>query len=131
MSVSDHALNKSPVFSLLLAQCLLAISVAILLFFMKGMVAGYSALCGGLIARLPNLYLARKAFQYDGARSARLIVRSFYLGEAGKLVLTAALFVLVFIEIKPLSALSLFLGFIATQLVCWVAPLLVTSNKIK
>ncbi len=48
-----------------------------------GVVAGYSGLCGGLIALLPNMYFAHRAFRFPGARAAQAIVRSFYAGEAG------------------------------------------------
>ena len=90
----------------------------------RGDVAGYSGLCGGLIAWLPNLYFAHKAFRFSGARAAQAIVRSFYAGEAGKLVLTAVLFALVFAGVKPLDAADLFGVFLLTQLVNWFAPLL-------
>ncbi|MBB3102997.1 ATP synthase protein I [Azomonas macrocytogenes] len=73
-----------------------------------GYVAGYSGLLGGLIAWVANLYFAYKAFRYFGARSVRAVVQSIWSGEMGKLILTAALFALVFVGVRPLQPLALF-----------------------
>jgi len=88
-----------------------------------GMVTGWSALLGGFIAWMPNLYFALRAFRYRGARAAQQIVRSFYAGAFGKMILTMGLFAIVFIKVKPLSALALFTGFIAVQTISWIVPL--------
>lgn len=82
------------VFPMLLAQGVVVLLAALVLWQWLGAVSGYSGLCGGLIAWLPNLYFAWKAFRFTGARAAQAIVRSFYAGEAGKLILTAVLFAL-------------------------------------
>jgi len=84
----------------------------VLCFLFFGMVAGYSALLGGLIAFLANLYFAFKAFRYFGARSARAIVQSLWAGEMGKQILAAALFALVFVGVKPLQPAALFVGYL-------------------
>ncbi|TBU75453.1 F0F1 ATP synthase subunit I [Phytopseudomonas daroniae] len=116
--------HRIPVFPVLVVQLIVVLLLAAALWQWRGAVAGYSGLCGGLIAWLPNLYFAHKAFRFSGARAAQAIVRSFYAGEAGKLVLTAVLFALVFAGVKPLDALVLFGVFLLTQLVNWFAPLL-------
>ncbi|GAB3395654.1 F0F1 ATP synthase subunit I [Azotobacter armeniacus] len=77
-----------------------------------GLVAGYSALLGGLIAWVANLYFAHKAFRYFGARSVKAVVQSLWSGEMGKLILTAALFALVFVGVQPLEPLALFGGYL-------------------
>ncbi len=117
-------LHRLPVFPILVVQLLVLLVLASACWYWKGTTAGYSGLCGGLIAWLPNLYFAHKAFRFSGARAAQAIVRSFYAGEAGKLVLTAVLFALVFAGVKPLDAAALFGVFLLTQLVNWFAPLL-------
>ncbi|UVE17811.1 F0F1 ATP synthase subunit I [Pseudomonas sp. LS44] len=117
--------HRLPVFPVLLLQLIVLGLAAILLWLCRGSVAGYSGLCGGLIAWLPNLYFAHKAFRFSGARAAQAIVRSFYAGEAGKLVFTAVLFALTFAGVKPLDALAVFGVFVLTQLVNWFAPLLI------
>ncbi|MET3050583.1 MULTISPECIES: F0F1 ATP synthase subunit I [Pseudomonas] len=116
--------HRWAVFPVLLAQCVVFLLATLTLWQWHGAVSGYSALCGGLIAWLPNVYFAWKAFRYTGARAAQAIVKSFYAGEAGKLILTAVLFALTFAGVKPLAPLAVFGVFLLTQLVSWFAPLL-------
>ncbi|MBS7662718.1 F0F1 ATP synthase subunit I [Pseudomonas lalucatii] len=123
--------HRLPVFPVLVVQLVVVLLAAVLLWQGHGVVAGYSGLCGGLIAWLPNLYFAHKAFRYSGARAAQAIVRSFYAGEAGKLILTAALFALTFAGVKPLEALAVFGVFLLTQLVNWFAPLLLKIRLLR
>jgi len=94
-------------------------------------VTGLSALLGGSIAWLPNTYFALRAFRYRGARAAQKIVRAFYAGAFGKMILTMAMFAIVFIKVKPLGALALFVGFAIVQTMNWVVPLLVAIKERK
>ncbi len=105
-------LHRMPVFRVLQAQALVAVLVALICAGGFGVVAGYSALLGGLIVLVANLYFAYKAFRFFGARSAQAIVQSFWAGEMGKLILTAALFALVFVVVHPLQPLALFTGYV-------------------
>jgi ATP synthase protein I len=120
--------HRLPVFPVLLTQLVVLLLAAVVLWQWRGAVSGYSGLCGGLIAWLPNLYFAYKAFRFSGARAAQAIVRSFYAGEAGKLILTAALFTLTFAGVKPLDALAVFGVFFLIQLVNWFSPLLMRTR---
>ncbi|MCY1509078.1 ATP synthase I chain [compost metagenome] len=120
--------HRIPVFPVLLAQLVVLLLAAVVIWQWRGTVAGYSGLCGGLIAWLPNVYFARKAFRFSGARAAQAIVRSFYAGEMGKLILTAVLFALTFAGVKPLDALAVFGVFLLTQSVSWFAPLLMRTR---
>ena len=94
-----------------------------------GQDAGLGAFLGGMTVWIPNCYFAYRAFKHRGARAARLIVRSFYTGAAGKMLLTAAMFTLVFVNVKPLNAPAVFLGFAAVQMLNWVVPLVVSKQK--
>lgn len=94
--------HRLAVFPVLLAQFVILLIAALALWYWHGVVAGYSGLCGGLIALLPNMYFAHRAFRFSGARAAQAIVRSFYAGEAGKLILTAVLFALTFAGVQPI-----------------------------
>ena len=116
--------HRLPVFPVLLAQLAVILLAAAALFGWRGAVSGYSGLCGGLIAWLPNLYFAHKAFRFSGARAAQSIVRSFYAGEAGKLILTAVLFALAFVGVEPLAPMQLFIGYLLALLAAACAPLL-------
>jgi len=120
--------HRLPVFPVLLAQLAVILLAAAALFGWRGTVSGYSGLCGGLIAWLPNLYFAHKAFRFSGARAAQAIVRSFYAGEMGKMILTAVLFALTFAGVKPLDAPAVFGVFLLTQAVSWFAPLLMRTR---
>lgn len=81
-----------------------------------------SAALGGAAAFIPNLYFALRVYRSAG-QEARKIVRSFYAGESGKLLLTAALFYMIFqlpnIEILPLLAV-----YMAALSVFWFALLM-------
>lgn len=59
-----------------------------------------SALLGGMVCIVPNAYFASKLFKYQGARSAKKIVNSFYKGEALKILISIFLFTAVFLLIK-------------------------------
>lgn len=104
-------LHRHPVFPLLLTQTGMVVLAGLLGWLWKGPVAGYSALLGGMIGLLPNLYFTYKAFRYFGARSAKAIVQSLWSGEMGKLILTAALFALVFAGVERLNVAALFAGY--------------------
>ncbi len=87
-----------------------------------GTIAALSATAGGIACLVPNAFFASRAFRYSGARSAPLILSSFYTGQAMKLLLTALIFSLIFIYLKPLNAGALFGGFVLVQSVIWVTP---------
>ena len=114
---------------ILLGQFLAMLVVAAAGLLLGGQVTGFSALLGGLIAWLPNTYFALRAFRYRGARAAQKIVRSFYAGAFGKMILTMAMFAVVFIKVKPLGALALFVGFALVQTMNWIVPLLVAIKE--
>ena len=123
---------RSPHFAvvkrLLLTQCVVAIIFPLVLL-PFGIIAAWSAAAGGIASLIPNAYFVHRAFRFSGARSAQKILRSFYSGEAIKLVLTALIFALTFIYLKPLNVAALFGGFILVQSVIWLTPLLTGQLK--
>ena len=122
-------MHLPPMHRVVVAQLALSVVLA-LIALPAGITYALSSLAGGLCCTLPNAYFVWRAFRYSGARSAKLIVSSFYRGEAGKLVLTAAGFTLVFTQIKTLEPLALFGAFILVQAVNWFAPLLLVRRKL-
>jgi len=84
-----------------------------------GQVAGISALLGGGIATAGSLVMAGVVFAGNTA-SAGKALSAFYLGEAVKLVVVVALFVLVLRMVK-VAPLAMFAAFGASLLVYWVA----------
>lgn len=91
--------------------------------------AALAAFLGGMTVVLPNSYFAYRAFRYRVARAAQLIVRSFYAGAAGKMLLTAGMFTLVFINLKPLNAPAVFIGFVLVQTLSWIVPLVISRQE--
>ncbi|MFL2499964.1 MAG: ATP synthase subunit I [Porticoccaceae bacterium] len=71
-----------------------------------------SALVGGMIQIIPQAWFSWQAFKYAGARQMALAVRSMYRGEFGKVVLTAALFAVVFNLETQWNYIALFAAFL-------------------
>ena len=90
---------------------------------LDGRVAGYSALLGSLACVIPNAFLALRLVIPRRDPGARALIRAAYIGELGKLALTVLIFSLVFVLVKPLAALPLFIGFIAAQLMTFAGLL--------
>jgi len=124
----QHQVERLRVIKLLLIWQLVGAVLAGGVALVWGVSAAKGALIGGLICWLPNCYFALRAFRYRGARAARKIVRSFYAGAAGKMVLTATMFTVVFINVRPLNALALFLGFAGVQTLSWIVPLALSRS---
>ena len=70
-----------------------------------------SAAVGGLIQIIPQAWFTRQAYRYSGARQVRNVVNAMYKGESGKLLLTAALFAVVFHRLTWVDAPVLFISF--------------------
>ena len=79
-----------------------------------------SVLLGGLVCLLPNVFLATRLFVAGRSGDARRVLRAAWLGEIGKLLLTAVMFAWVFVNVQPLNAGLLFGAFIAAQSVVLV-----------
>lgn len=106
----------------LLAQAGVSVGLAVLLGIWWDGVAALSALLGGLAAVLPNAFLASRLLAAR-AGDAKAVLRSAWLGEIGKLLLTALLFGIIFALVRPVSAPAVFGGFVAAQSVVFGALL--------
>jgi ATP synthase protein I len=84
---------------------------------------------GGLISIVPNIYFARWAFRFSGARAARQITQSFYRGEAGKFVLTVVLFAMLFATVKPLNVVAIFLVYMFMMVLNWTLTLQMNGRR--
>jgi ATP synthase protein I len=116
--------GRQPIIWILLAQAVSSGLIAGGLALWFGRIVGVSALLGGAVAVLPNAFLAARLLKPGNTVSAEMLLRSAWLGEAGKLIMTAVLFAAVFVAVRPLSAPAVFGGFIAAQLVIFCAPLM-------
>ncbi len=106
------AIPKPPIFRVYLIQLAVLIPAGLIVLLIDR-VTGYSLILGGLIQWLPSVYFFGHAYRYQGARSMPLVAKSFYKGEAGKLMLSASGFAVVFALVKPINVLALFIAFLA------------------
>jgi ATP synthase protein I len=81
-----------------------------------------AAMYGGLVAVVPTIYFAVRVFARRNAQDPKLVVTAFYVGEIGKLVLTALLF-----WIGVVLFAKQFLALIATYAACLLAYWLVLA----
>ncbi|MGI9211626.1 MAG: ATP synthase subunit I [Methylococcaceae bacterium] len=83
---------------------------------------GISILAGGLVAFIPNAYLAIRMVRPRSDKTPKQILNRFYAGEAIKLALTAVLFFCA-LQIPDVKPLPLMAGFISALSVFWFALL--------
>ncbi len=101
----------------LMWQVVIGAALAAVLWGVMGIIAGYSTLLGCLVAVVPNALLALRIMAPRRDPGAKALLRAAWIGEMLKLAVTVLLFVLVFTQVRPLSAAALFAGFIVTQMV--------------
>jgi ATP synthase protein I len=103
---------RPPVHRITLTQLALLVPACLLLS-LHDAVCARSALCGGLVAIVPQAWFASMTFRRRGARSARAIARSSYAGEIGKFLLSVAGFAVVFAMVRPIDGLAVFAAYLA------------------
>jgi ATP synthase protein I len=103
-----------------LGQVVITVVAAAICFAVWGRTAGLSALVGGGISAIASAALALIGFAAPAGAAPERVARAFYVGEATKLALTVALFVLVFVTMK-ISFAAMFGAYIATLFVYWIA----------
>ena len=86
--------EKIAVAKFLTQQFIVLLFVALFLGLMWNYQAGISALLGGLLVWIPNIFLAIFIFTRIFYRDPKKIVSAFYMGEMLKIVLICILFVL-------------------------------------
>lgn len=114
--------NRHEVQCVLRFQCLAAAIVPILILLIANKAAACSALYGALVSVVPTWVFALMLFRYQGARQAQRIIRSLYVGEGMKLLLTAFLFGAVIYFLKPIWW-AFFAGFFLVYMSLCFAPL--------
>lgn len=110
---------------LIIAQALLVLAVALLVWCLRDGAAALAGLLGGGIGLLGSVVFARHAFRYAGARAAALIVKSFRRGELLKLALTVVFLGAALRVLPGTVAPWLMAGFISSQLAAllvWCVP---------
>ena len=114
----DRRLAKALVF---LQACMIPVA-ALLAWMIKDTTAALSAALGALVCWLAHCYFAWQSFRTAGARASRQVMLNMYRGMLGKFAIVIVGFILILSNVKPLSAVALFCGFILVQAMSWVAP---------
>ena len=114
----DRRLATALVF---LQACMIPVA-ALLAWVIKDTTAALSAALGALVCWLAHCYFAWQSFRTAGARASRQVMLNMYRGMLGKFVIVIVGFILILSNVKPLSAVALFCGFILVQAMSWVAP---------
>ncbi|MCV6604759.1 MAG: ATP synthase subunit I [Porticoccaceae bacterium] len=99
-----------PVHRIAWIQLLILALLSLVLLAIDGRLAA-SAAVGGLLHIIPHAWFTRQAYRYRGARQVRQIVTAMYRGESGKILLSAALFAIVFARFKWVEPVTLFTSF--------------------
>ena len=113
---------NSTVVRIFAAQCIVMVLIAAGCLTIDW-VASYSSVLGGLVCILPGAYAAIRTL-----REAPTEIMPIVAGELGKLALSIALFIAVFLSVKPLNVMSFFGTFGGLQLIYVVVPLLESSR---
>ncbi len=98
--------SRKQVVALIRAQLIITLILSVLLL-AGNRVMFYSALTGGLIACSGDAWFAWKVFGSKRRQPSVTILTTFYVGEIYKFLLTAALFIIAFVLIKPLNIVVL------------------------
>jgi ATP synthase protein I len=119
---------KGRAFALQIVVAQLAFSCVLSLF---GLVfssqVAIAILLGGMICSSANTWLAIVAFRPALGKPPGEMLAAFYVGEIGKFVVTALLFLVVFTQFalfkQPIYALLIFVAYVLVQSMAWVYPL--------
>ncbi|MFV5385880.1 ATP synthase subunit I [Acinetobacter junii] len=114
----DRRLAKALVF---LQACMIPVA-ALLAWLIKDTTAALSAALGALVCWLAHCYFAWQSFRTAGARASKQVMLNMYRGMLGKFAIVIVGFILILSNVKPLSPVALFSGFILVQAMSWVAP---------
>ena len=121
MTVSSDPQMRRLAVRILLWQGLVAVALAALVAAFAGKASGVSALTGGLIGLIANLYMTLAALR--PARTARSALGWLLAGQFVKVLLTVGMFLAV-AQRKDVVWPAVFAGYVATLVVFWVLPVL-------
>ncbi len=111
----------STVKKIVLLQVLIALLVTSGFLLLEGWEGAVSPLSGALVAIIPNAFFALRIFLKRNAK-VQQIVRSFYVSESIKIVLTFVLFAMVF-QLPGINLLTVLAGYVSVLSAFWFALL--------
>ena len=110
--------------ALVLLQALMIPVSALIAWVLKDATAALSAALGALVCWIASSYFSWQSFRAVGARASKQVLSNMYRGMMGKFAIVIVGFILILSNVKPLSAVALFCGFILVQCMTWFAPFL-------
>ena len=122
MSRTNRMIDRRLAKALVLMQaCMIPVS-ALIAWVLKDSIAAYSAALGAFVCWLASCYFSWQSFRAAGARATKQVLSNMYRGMMGKFAIVIVGLILILSNVKPLSAVALFCGFILVQAMSWIAP---------
>ena len=122
MSRTSRLIDRRLAKALVFLQASMIPVATLLAWGLKDTTAALSAALGALVCWLAHCYFAWQSFRTAGARASKQVMLNMYRGMLGKFAIVIVGFILILSNVKPLSPVALFGGFILVQAMSWVAP---------
>ncbi|ENW03453.1 ATP synthase subunit I [Acinetobacter beijerinckii] len=122
MSQTSRLIDRRLAKALVFLQASMIPVATLLAWGLKDTIAALSAALGALVCWLAHCYFAWQSFRTAGARASKQVMLNMYRGMLGKFAIVIVGFILILSNVKPLSPVALFGGFILVQAMSWVAP---------
>ena len=129
MSRTSRLIDRRLAKALVILQAVMIPVSALIGWVFKDTITAYSAALGALVCWLASSYFSWQSFRAAGARASKQVLSNMYRGLMGKFAIVIVGFILILINVKPLSAVALFCGFMLVQSMSWVAPFWATRLK--
>lgn len=122
MSQTSRLIDRRLAKTLVYLQAFMIPVSALVAWVLKDSTAALSAALGALICWLASCYFSWQSFRAAGARASKQVLSNMYRGLMGKFAIVIVGFILILCNVKPLSPVALFCGFILVQAMSWIAP---------
>ncbi|ENW06240.1 MULTISPECIES: ATP synthase subunit I [Acinetobacter] len=122
MSQTSRLIDRRLAKALVFLQASMIPVATLIAWGLKDTTAALSAALGALVCWLAHCYFAWQSFRTAGARASKQVMLNMYRGMLGKFAIVIVGFILILSNVKPLSPVALFGGFILVQAMSWVAP---------
>jgi len=129
MSQTSRLIDRRLAKALVYLQAFMIPVSALVAWVLKDSTAALSAALGALICWLASCYFSWQSFRAAGARASKQVLSNMYRGLMGKFVIVIVGFILILCNVKPLSPVALFCGFILVQAMSWIAPFWVARQQ--
>lgn len=129
MSQTSRLIDRRLAKALVYLQAFMIPVSALVAWVLKDSTAALSAALGALICWLASCYFSWQSFRAAGARASKQVLLNMYRGLMGKFAIVIVGFILILCNVKPLSPVALFCGFILVQAMSWIAPFWVARQQ--